>query len=126
MPLELQHFEPCKKDFRENLVAIPIDKLQHIDGFVNKYKSLICANEYNEQEQVIYFIALGYQNKGMKKEFYELYKNDTFYYKLEDVENAYQYLTTDMQNKVKNLQKNFRENFINNFTAGRSILAVSW
>lgn len=126
MPLELQHFEPCKKDFRENLVAIPIDKLKFIDGFINKYKSLICPNEYDETEQVIYFRAIGFQNKGMKKEFYEVYKNDTIYFKLDDVEKAYEYLTTDMQNKVKNLQKNFRENFIQNFTAGKSIVLVSW
>jgi hypothetical protein len=126
MPLELQHFEPCKKDFRENLEAISIDKLKHIDGFLNKYKSFICANEYDENEQVIYFIAIGFQSKGMKKEFYEVYKNDTIYYKAEDIENAYQYLTTDMDNKLKNLQKNYRENFKSNFVGGRSILYVRW
>ncbi len=126
MPLELQHFEPCKKDTRENMQAIALDKLKSIDGFITKYKSLICANEYDENEQVIYFRAIGFQSKGMKKEFYEVYKNDTIYYKLEDVENAYTYLTTDMDNKLKNLQKNFRENFINNFKEGISIVLVSW
>lgn len=126
MPLELQHFEPCKKDNRENLVAISMDKLKFIDGYINKYKSLICSNEYDEQEQVIYFRAIGFQNKGMKKDFYEVYKSDTIYYTLEDVKKAYDYLTTDMQNKVKNLQKNFRENFINNFVEGESIVLVSW
>jgi hypothetical protein len=126
MPLELQHFKPCKKDTRENLVALSIDKLNSIDGFTNKYKSLICSNEYDENEQVIYFRPMGFQNKGMRKEFYEVYKNDTIYYKLEDVIKAYEYLTTDMQNKVKNLQKNYRENFINNFEEGVSIVLVSW
>ncbi len=126
MPLEIQHFEPSKYDARENLEAIAIDKLKFIDGFVAKYKSLICSNKYDENEQVIYFRAIGFQSKGMKKEFYEVYKNNTIYYKFEDVENAYDFLTTDMNNKLKNLQKNFRENFIQNFKAGSSIILVSW
>jgi hypothetical protein len=126
MALELQHFEPCKKDTRENLVAISVEKLMHIEGFLSKYKKYICANEYDENEQVIYFRPLGFQNKGVKKEFYEVYKNNTCYHTMEEVQNAYKYLTTDMQNKVKNLQKNYRENFINNFIEGKSIFYVSW
>jgi hypothetical protein len=126
MGLDLNHFVPCLKDTNEYLDSISVEKLNVKINYTDKFKKLICTNEFDENEKIIYFKSLGYQSWGMNKQFYNNFTNDSIYFRLEDVEKAYQFLTTDQRNKIKPLQKNFRDNFINNFIEGESIFHVSW
>ena len=126
MGLDLNHLVPCTKDTNEYLNSISIEKLNAAINYTDKFKKLICVNEFDDTEKIIYFKSVGYQTKGMNKQFYNNFSNDTVYFNLQDVERAYKFLVTDHLNKLTNLQKNFRENFINNFVEGTSIFYVSW
>lgn len=124
MLLELNHLVPCAKNTNEFLKSFSLEKLNTSFNYTDKYKKLICADDL--EENVLFFKSLGYQTRGMSKPFYSQFTNDTLYFKLEDLEKAYKFLSTDMQNNVKHLQKNFRDNFMQNFIEGKSIFYVNW
>lgn len=126
MKLELNHLVPCPKNTNEYLNSFSLVQLNATINFSEKFSKLICVNELDDNDAVIYFKSLGYQERGMSKQFYKEFTNHTLYFKVADLEKAYKFLATDMQNKIHHLQKNFRDNFINNFTEGKSVFYVSW
>ena len=125
MGLDLNHFIPSKI---KTLDYFTLDDLKNIDGYVKRHSPMIMDNEYSdiENEKIIFFESKGYQRKGMSSKFFLDFTNDTLYFHLDNVMEAYSYLEDDHINTLSALQQNFQINFIDNFVEGESVFYVSW
>ena len=125
MGLDLNHLIPSKI---KTLDYFTLDDLKNIDGYVKRHSPMIMDNEYSdiENEKIIFFESKGYQRKGMSSKFFLDFTNDTLYFHLDNVMEAYSYLEDDHINTLSALQQNFQINFIDNFVEGESVFYVSW
>ncbi len=106
-----------------------LDKLIKKDNFVEyeedgqlvSYVSV--SYEGVLMKEVVYGIEQGYQRKGMKRAFYEYFKNDMYYMKKEYFEKLLEFRDEDSHTYH---EKNIEANFLANFESGKSILSVSW
>ncbi|MCP4163468.1 MAG: hypothetical protein GY760_25705 [Deltaproteobacteria bacterium] len=85
-------------------------------GFIDIAYDGIVQNVYHCEE-------VGYQRKGMTREFYEYFNNDFYYADKESFEKLLEF--SDPQGNMYNL-KNIKENFINNYEENKSVFVTSW
>lgn len=72
---------------------------------------------------VVYHQEIGYQRKGMNRQFYTDFGNCQLYFRHADVQRAARYLDIDYRPDVAEHFKNF---FVDNFVEGESIFFPTW
>ncbi|MBY0477273.1 MAG: hypothetical protein K2Q24_06480 [Chitinophagaceae bacterium] len=129
MGLDLHHLTPTHQSENDNFLEyLSLGDLSDSPDFIARHANFLVDKILDEDgiEKVIFFNIKGYQRKGMRKAFYNDFKNDGIYFDLPSVLKAYNYLEADHINTLEELQRNFQQNFIDNFVNGESIFCVSW
>jgi len=128
MGLDLWHLTPTKYGANTDpLNFFTIDELEASADFIQAHFDKVVTITSDEiPSSRLYYLEIGYQRKGMTKQFYKDFTNDKIYYNLDSVLRAYQYLTKDHIDTLQGRQSNFKRNFIDNFIVGQSMFFVSW
>ena len=115
MGLDLLHVKPSTTKVNDS-DYLRTEEFDINQSFLKDYVQLIkiIKDEFGNEIQILYFVEKGYQRKGMKKEFFDVFQNDKLYFKISDVQNAKMYIDSSYD-LDDNLFESFQQNFINNF-----------
>ena len=108
-----QNLEPNTRSIHEDHLELQ-EKRIHFKTIV--YECKIYQN-------IIYTEEVGYQRKGMNKDFYKSFLNDYYYTEKEAFEKLLNY--TDPTNHMFN-PENIKKEFIDTYEEDKSILYISW
>ncbi len=126
MGLDIRHVKPCTRDeASEVLDYFVFEEINANQAFFQKFLHLLTEIE-GEEAPVLFFSELGYQRKGMRRRFFEVFENDKLYFDKQDVMKAYEFVEGDSNYALEEVQFNFRKHFVENFIEGESVVFASW